>query len=176
MMARTALMREIGGYWNHGLSEDWDMFLRMSERAELANINEVLLYVRMAKGSIQSSQMAEVRARVAYSCELARRRRQQRPLLAYEEFRDLRKSEPYWKRLHESLEVYARAQYRKAMGEVLGDRPWLGRARVAWAAACAPRMTWQRISGVVRHRWLARSPNTQRPSEMVLHAEARTDT
>jgi glycosyltransferase involved in cell wall biosynthesis len=158
MMCRTQLLREAGGYWDVGLSEDWDMFLRMGERAELANLDEVLLQVRMVDTSLQSQQMANVKSRIAYACELARRRQQGLPHIEYDEFKELTRDDSWWKRLKHNLEVYAHSQYRKAQAEILGDRVMLGRARVAWAAACAPQMTWDRIWRVARRR--LRGPQT----------------
>jgi glycosyltransferase involved in cell wall biosynthesis len=155
IMCRTAAMREIGGYWPEGISEDWDMFLRMSERYEMANLDEVLLLVRVVDGGLQSAQMAEVRARVAYSCELARRRRQKLNSLTYEEFRAQQRGERWWKRMIESWEIHARTEYRKAQTEILGGHPARGYARLAWAAACSPMLTWQRIW----REWHAHAPH-----------------
>jgi glycosyltransferase involved in cell wall biosynthesis len=156
MMCRTALLREIGGYWPWGVGEDYDIFLRMSERAELANLDEVLLHVRMIDSSLQSRRMAEVRTLVAYACESARRRRRQMPPITYEAFCELRQGDPWWTRLGRAFEVQAMAQYRKAQPEILGNRPATGYARLALAAACSPQLTWQRITGVVRHRFARR--------------------
>ena len=156
IMCRTALMREIGGYWSMRVAQDWDLFLKMGERAELANLDEVLLYVRVVDSSTQSRQMAKVRTCVAYACELARRRRGQLPPITFEKFCDLRAADPWWKRAGRALDVEALRQYRRAQSEILGSRPLLGYARLAWAATCAPKLTCQRIGAVVRHRWLAR--------------------
>jgi glycosyltransferase involved in cell wall biosynthesis len=155
IMCRTALMREIGGYWPKGVSEDWDMYLRMSERAQLANVNEVLLHVRVVETGIQSRQMNEVRARIAYACDAARRRRRGAATIAYEDFCQLRQQTPWWRKASERLETYAMVQYRKSQPEILGAAPLTGYARLAWAAACSPKLTWQRINRVVRHRLLS---------------------
>ena len=136
MMCRTELLREVGDYWPFGVGEDYDLFLRMGERAELANLDEVLLHVRMVDSSLQSRQMAKVRTCVAYACESARRR-EQLPPIAFEAFCELRQADPWWKRLGRVSEVHAMAQYRKAQPEILGSRPIKGYARLAWAAICA---------------------------------------
>lgn len=169
VMCRTALLREIGGYWPLGLSEDWDMYLRMSERAELANVDEVLLHVRVVETGLQSRQMAEVRARVAYACEAAHRRRRGLVPITYEEFRDIRKTGPWWKRVVEALDVYAMAQYRKAQPEILGARPAIGYTRLAWAATCSPQLTSQRIWRIARLRLASLRRGTVNDSVLPLH-------
>lgn len=155
VMCRTALLRKIGGYWSIRVAQDWDMFLKMAEHAELANLDEVLLYVRVVESSTQSVQMAKVRASVAYACESARRRRGQLPPIAFDEFCHLRAADPWWKRFRRALDVEALRQYRIAQSEILGGRPLLGYARLAWAATCSPQLTCDRIGAVVRQRWLA---------------------
>ena len=147
-------MRKIGGYWQKGWSEDWDMYLRMSERAELANLGELLVYVRLLETSIQGRHMAEVRQRIAYATELALRRRSQREPIDYEQFCQQRAADPLWQCAAEAMEAYAKRQYRYAMPEILGDRRLRGYARLAWAAVCSPQLTWQRVCRVARHHLL----------------------
>lgn len=155
IMCRTQWLREIGGYWPRGLSEDWDMFLRMSERAELANLPEVLLHVRVAQTSLQSQRMAEVRNRLAYACHAAIRRRAGQGPISYEQFCDLRNNDPWWQRLARAIELRAMMQYRKAQPEILGKRPLVGYGRLAIAAAMSPHLTAQRLWRLVRHRLFA---------------------
>jgi glycosyltransferase involved in cell wall biosynthesis len=171
MMCRAALLREIGGYWPWGVGEDYDIFLRMAERAELANLDEVLLHVRMVATSLQSRRMAEVRSLVGYACDAARRRRAQLPPVSYQVFCAERNAARWWTRLGRALEVHAMAQYRKAQPEILGSRRLVGYGRLALAAACAPHMTWQRIVGVVRHRWSALRGMRSRPSAIAGETE-----
>jgi hypothetical protein len=84
--------------------------------------------------------------------------------LSYEEFCRLRDAAPWWTRLNRTLEVHAMAQYRKAQPEILGGRPVRGYARLALAAACSPQLTFQRIGGVLRHRWHASPRTPARPA------------
>jgi glycosyltransferase involved in cell wall biosynthesis len=151
IMCRTTLLREIGGYWSEGVAEDWDMYLRMSERAEFANLDEVLLHVGIVEHGLQSAQMAEVRSRIAFACELARRRRRQMDPISYAEFCGRRRADPWWQRLAEALNVHALMQYRKAQPEILGRRPIRGYARLGFAAACSPALTMQRIMRILRY-------------------------
>ena len=160
IMCRTALSQKIGGYWPLGVSEDWDMYLRMAEQAELANLDEVLLHVRVVENGIQSRQMAEVRRRIDYACHAASRRRSGMPAIAYEEFCELRRAKSWWKRSVERLDTYARVQYRKAQPEILGAHPLVGYGRLAWAAACSPQLTWQRVGRALRRRLRASSAHS----------------
>lgn len=155
VMCRTALMREIGGYWPTGWSEDWDMYLRMGERAELANLNEVLVHYRVVESGIQSRYLAEVRSRISYACELAKLRRKHGELISYEDFLKLRRKGTSWHRAAEAMQNYAQTQYRRALPEILGSRPAWGYARLAWAATCSPQMTWNRVRRMVRNSLLS---------------------
>jgi glycosyltransferase involved in cell wall biosynthesis len=145
IMCRTQLLKEIGGYWERGIAEDWDMFLRMGERAELANLDEVLLHYRILACSLQGSRMAELRQRIAYSCDRARRRQQGLPPIDYSDFQLQRQRAPVWSRLGDVLDGYALSHYRLAMGEILGAQIVRGYARLAWAACLSPRLTQQRL-------------------------------
>jgi hypothetical protein len=148
-MGHSELFRRLGGYWPSGVGEDWDLYLRMGEIARLANLDRVLLSVRVHAASINGSQVSEVRRRIAFACEQSRRRREGKRPLEYPQFLAGRQAAPLWQRLGERLDTYAMAQYRLALGETLGRRPLRGYARLAWAALCSPGRTTQRLA-----RWL----------------------
>ena len=152
IMCRTALLREVGGYQPDGVLEDWAMFLRMGERAELANLDKVLLAYRIHTGSTNGRHMAELRSRIAFVCDRARRRQIGAPPISYEEFLDARRAAPFWRRLAQSAEGYAMEQYRLALADILGPRRVRGYARLACAACCSPTLTFQRVARVVRKR------------------------
>lgn len=152
IMFRADLLREIGGYWSLPLVDDWDMMLRMGERARLANLDRVLHRYRVHPASLNGASMRRLRFSYDYSCELARRRRAGLPTISPDEYSAMKNSRPAWQRGAELLDLYARGQYRRAMGELYGRRPWLGRARLVWAAVCAPQLTCQRIARSLEHR------------------------
>jgi glycosyltransferase involved in cell wall biosynthesis len=149
IMARTELLRRLSGYWPSGVAEDWDLYLRIGEITRLANLDQVLLLVRVHGGSINGSQVSEVRRRIGFACDQARRRHAGEPPLEYEEYVAGRQAAPLWQRVGERLDTYAMRQYRLALGETLGTRPLRGYARLAWAALCSPGRTKQRMA-----RWL----------------------
>jgi glycosyltransferase involved in cell wall biosynthesis len=152
IMFRTQLLRDIGGYWSLPLVDDWDMMLRMGEAARLANLDRVLHRYRVHQASLNGASMRRLRFSYAYACELARRREYQLPTISPDDFAELQRARPVWQRGAESLDLYARGQYRRAIGEMCGRHPWLGRARLMWAAACAPQLTCQRIARSLQHR------------------------
>jgi glycosyltransferase involved in cell wall biosynthesis len=146
IMARSELLGRLGGYWRSGVAEDWDLYLRLGEVTRLANLDRVLVSVRVHGGSINGSQVAEVRRRIGFACEQARRRREGKHPLAYEQFLVSRRAAGTWRRFADRLNAYAMAQYRLALAETLGVRPLRGYARLAWAALCAPGRTTQRLA------------------------------
>ena len=67
--ARTQIVREVGGYRSaFDLAEDYDLWLRIAEVAQLANIPEVLVSYRVHDGSGHRHPL-----RQAFSARLARR-------------------------------------------------------------------------------------------------------
>jgi glycosyltransferase involved in cell wall biosynthesis len=152
VMGRTELFGRLGGYWPCGVAEDWDLYLRMGEVARLANLDRVLLSVRVHQTSINGSQVREVRRRIGFACEQARRRRNGEAPVEYDEYLAKRQAAPLWQRIGEGLDSYAMGQYRRALAETLGVRPWRGYARLAWAALCSPWRTGQRLSRLLGPR------------------------
>lgn len=153
IMMRTALLKEIGGYWSHPLQDAWDMMLRMGEVADLANLSEVLHHYRVHTGSLTGSRMRKMRLSIDYARELARRRNEGLQPVSLVHFQTERNQRPALARLLDEADLHARQQYRVAVGEMYSGRPVRGRLRLAWAAICAPRLTCERIARV-----LLRSP------------------
>jgi glycosyltransferase involved in cell wall biosynthesis len=151
IMFRTQLLRDIGGYWSLPLVDDWDMMLRMGEAAEVANLDELLHQYRVHPGSLNGSAMSRMRLSIDFACELARRRRTGEPPISPDEFQTHRDARPAWQRGWDRLQCYALGQYRMAVAELCGHRPVRGRARLAWAAACAPGLTAHRLARILRH-------------------------
>ena len=126
------------------------MFLRMGEAAKLANLNEVLYLYRLNPNSVSVKKFLEIREKYSYSCHCARQRAEGRPESTFEEFAAEQRARPILQRATETMDIYALAQYRKALAEILGPHPVLGYIRLAWAAISSPRWTIQRISREIR--------------------------
>jgi hypothetical protein len=152
IMFRTQLLRELGGYWKWPLVDDWDMMLRLGEVSRLANLERVLHRYRVHPASLNGANMRRLRFSYDFACELARRRQAGLAAVTPEYFASQRRARPAWQKGAEAIDLYARGQYRQALGEMYGRRPWLGRARLVWAAVCAPQLTCQRVVRAVRHR------------------------
>lgn len=164
IVCRTALLREVGGYHADGVLEDWAMFLSMGQRAELANLDRALLSYRIHAASTNNRHMGELRARIAFACDRARRKQAGLVPISYDEFLRARRAAPVWQRASQAMEAHAITQYRLAMVDVLGPRRLRGYVRLAWGAACSPALTWRRIERVVRHRLLRRGRRRNRPT------------
>lgn len=152
IMMRTALLKQIGGYWSLRLQDAWDMMLRMGEVSRLANLDEVLHHYRVHVGSLNGKAMRRMRYSIDFARELARRRNAGLPPIEYAEFEAARVNRPLPLRALEWVDLHARKQYRLAVAEMYGGRPLTGRARMAWAALCAPRLLLERVSRVITPR------------------------
>ncbi|HEX5471401.1 MAG TPA: hypothetical protein VFW73_05920, partial [Lacipirellulaceae bacterium] len=124
---------------------EYDLMLRLGEVARLANLDRVLLHYRMHQSSMNGSAMRRMRTSVLYACESARRRQNGLPPISFEDFQAIRNARPPWQRLAESIDIHARNQYRVALAEFYGGRRVRGAARLAWSAACAPKLTFERL-------------------------------
>ncbi|MCW2514974.1 MAG: glycosyltransferase family 2 protein [Mycobacterium sp.] len=64
IMIRRSALDTVGGYWDHGVAEDWDLFLRVSEAGKLANVDEHVLDYTFHAGGINASSMRKVRTNI----------------------------------------------------------------------------------------------------------------
>jgi glycosyltransferase involved in cell wall biosynthesis len=74
VMLRADAIREVGGYWEHGVSEDWDLFLRLAEHGRLANLDRTVLRYRFHDSGINAGSMGKVRRNIRLAVENHRRR------------------------------------------------------------------------------------------------------
>jgi glycosyltransferase involved in cell wall biosynthesis len=81
VMIRAAAIQQVGGYWEHGVSEDWDLFLRLAEQGRLANIDRTVLRYRFHDSGINASSMEKVRRNIRLAVENHRRRLAGKPEL-----------------------------------------------------------------------------------------------
>jgi glycosyltransferase involved in cell wall biosynthesis len=149
IMIRADVLRAASGYWALPYGEEYDLMLRIGEVANLANLDRVLLHYRVHQASMNGSGMRRMRASVAYACELARRRQNGIAAISFDEFQAERNARPWWRQAAEAAELHARCQYRLGVAELYGGRRVRGAARLAWAAACSPQLTIERIARVV---------------------------
>ncbi len=81
IMIRRSALDVVGGYWDHGVAEDWDLFLRLSEVGTLANVGDHVLDYTFHSGGINASSMRRVRTNIGLSVCNYRRRAQGLPEL-----------------------------------------------------------------------------------------------
>jgi glycosyltransferase involved in cell wall biosynthesis len=152
IMMRADVLRSVGGYWSHAFGEEYDLMLRVGEQARLANLDRVLMHYRVHQSSMNGSAMRRMRTSIDYACELARRRQAGEPAIAYDAYVASRAARAWWRRAAEAVDIHARSQYRLAIAEMYGRRPVRGMCRMAWAAACQPRLSFERVVRMLRRR------------------------
>jgi glycosyltransferase involved in cell wall biosynthesis len=146
LLIRATRLREVGGYWTLPLQDEWDMTLKVGEISKLANLDKVLFYYRVHSGSLNGTGMRRMRFSIDYSIECARRRQQDLAPISHTDYAAQMAMRPWWKKAVESIELHARSHYRLAIAERQGDHPVRGTLRLAWAAACSPTLTIQRVA------------------------------
>jgi len=137
-MFRRDLYFAVGGYWQHNIAEDWDLFLKIAEHAKLANLDEPLLSYRFHTGSINGRRIVEAQLYNEFAAHLAGQRRAGLPATTISEFLAAHRSQrfPYSTFFH--LDCHSVAQYRKAVAEVHSGKPIRGGLRAIYSIACSP--------------------------------------
>jgi len=74
VMIRRSALDVVGGYWEHGVAEDWDLFLRLSEAGRLANVADHVLDYAFHAGGINATSMRRVRTNIALAVSNHERR------------------------------------------------------------------------------------------------------
>ena len=151
-MFRTQLFRDLGGYWEYDISEDWDLFLRIGEQSRLANLDEPLLSMRFHVGSINGRRMAESQLHNEYACELARRRNSGLEKISYEQFFDSCRYRRWPRSMFFKMDCYSVAHYRRAVAEILDGSKLIGYSRLAFSMLCSPGRTLHRLRRMLLHR------------------------
>lgn len=146
---RRELFEQIGGYWEHNIAEDWDMFLRMAEISRLANLDEVLFSYRFHRGSINGRRIVEAQLFNEYAAELWQLRRQNRDQISFEEFSTHHPSSNWPASWLFLLDCHSIGQYRQAVAEIYGGRQLRGTSRLALSMAMSPARTLRRATRMV---------------------------
>jgi glycosyltransferase involved in cell wall biosynthesis len=152
LMFRTQDIRASGGFRIAGAGEDWDLFLRMSERTKVANLNEVLCLYRLHATSTNASQAETLANRYAHACECAQRRERNLPEASFEDFCILLAKRPLWIRWRERMNLLAGFQYRRGIVDVLEGAKIRGYGRMAFGAVISPQKLFQRVLREGRER------------------------
>ena len=150
-MFRTELFRELGGYWEHDISEDWDWFLRAGEKMALANLPDPLIHFRLHPSSINARRMFESQLHNEFACELARRRQRGLPKISFKTFCADHRFQRWPRSLLFQLDCYSVEQYRVAVADIVDQRLITGYGRLAWSMACSPTRVAHRLKRMLEN-------------------------
>ena len=151
-MFQRNLFYKLGGYWEHDIAEDWDFYLKAAETGDLANIDEVLLDVRIHAQSINGRRMLEAQAFNEYACELARRRAKKLPSITIEEFRNSDPRFRFPRKYAFQLDCTSISLYRKAVVNFQSGGLPLAVCQLMLAICCSPGRTVSRFVRFFRHK------------------------
>jgi glycosyltransferase involved in cell wall biosynthesis len=144
-MFRRALFEQVGGYWEHNLSEDWDLFLRLSEVAELANIDELVLSVRFHRASLNGRRIVEAQLLNEFAALRAELRAAGAPEITLGEFKSSHRSSRWPHSWLFWLDCHAIGHYRQAVAQFYDGRPLAGAAQLVLSTAMSPPRTLHRF-------------------------------
>ncbi|MDF0530641.1 glycosyltransferase [Tsukamurella sp. 8F] len=136
---RKDAVLEVGGYWNEGLAEDWDLYLKLAEHGRLANLRDTVLDYRYHGSGINADSMRTVRTNIALAVENHRRRQ-----AGLEEYTgaQFRAALTPGRRFRIAAESRSLSLYRAS----LAGHGVQSRALLACAAAAWPPFAWRRIT------------------------------
>lgn len=143
-MFRRKLFDELGGYWEHDLSEDWDLFLRMAEVSELANLDELLLAVRFHSRSLNGRRIVEVQLYNEFAAHRATLRAEGRPEETFSQFLAGHRSRRWPRSWIFLLDCHGLNQYRYAVADLYDGRRISGLAHLGLSVVMAPRRSVHR--------------------------------
>lgn len=143
-MFRRKLFEQVGGYWEHNLSEDWDLFLRMAEVAELANLDDLLLAVRFHSGSLNGQRIVEAQLYNEFAAHQATLRAEGRPEVTFSQFLAEHRSRRWPGSWIFLLDCHAINQYRYAVADMYDGRRMSGLFHLGLSIMMAPRRTMHR--------------------------------
>ena len=150
-MFRTKLFLDLGGYWEHNISEDWDWFLRAGEEMALANLPDPLIHFRLHSTSINARRMVESQLHNEFACELARRRQRGLPKISFQKFCADHRFQRWPTSLLFKLDCYSIEQYRVAVADIVDQRLIAGYGRLAWSMACSPNRVAHRLKRMLKN-------------------------
>jgi glycosyltransferase involved in cell wall biosynthesis len=148
-MFRRQLYLDLGGYWEHNIAEDWDLFLRLADRSQLANLNEPLLSYRFHTGSINGRRIVEAQLYNEYAADRSKRRTAGLSAISYEEFFKAHRINRFPSGLMFRVDCHSVAQYRKGIAEWHSGKRTLGGIRTLYSTMCSPKRLFRRAKSFV---------------------------
>lgn len=116
VMFRKDAAQAVGGYWDHGVSEDWDFYLKMSQKGRIANLPGTFLDYRFHSSGINASSIRQVRSNIRLAVVNYRLREEGRAELNPEDFA---RTANFLEKTRIFMESRSLTYYRQAL--LLGD-------------------------------------------------------
>ncbi|MEZ5406640.1 MAG: glycosyltransferase family A protein [Acidimicrobiales bacterium] len=151
-MFRRKLFEQVGGYWEHNLSEDWDLFLRMAEVSELANLSDLLLAVRFHSRSLNGQRIVEAQLYNEFAAHQATLRAGGAPEVTFSQFLAGHRSRRWPGSWIFLLDCHALNQYRYAVADRYDGRRMAGLLHLGLSVLMAPRRTVHRSARTLTSR------------------------
>jgi len=147
---RTPLIKACGGYATSRAGEDWDIYLKLSERCRLANLEERYYFYRVHRASTNATRLAEVQLQCAFASHNARRRLAGLPETSLETYEAELRGRPWPERVSSRMRLVARGLYRRGVSDVLTGHAFTGYGRLVAAALMSPALTTSRLGRVAQ--------------------------
>jgi glycosyltransferase involved in cell wall biosynthesis len=154
---RRQLFLQLGGYWEHNISEDWDLFLRFSEVSKLANQEHCFLAYRLHRASVNGRRIVEAQLFNEYAAERYRRRGLNLPEISYQEFLGKHQYSRWLGSWSFYLDAQSIGEYRRAIADVYSGHPIQGYLRLGVSMAMSPGRTLRRLVNILAG-WLNFGP------------------
>lgn len=150
LIMRTSLLIEAGGYRIKGIGEDWDMFLRLTERTKVANLGDIFYYWRLHNSNINYKKTLTEQLGIEYAKYCAGTRNCGMAEVDFADFIRQRRHR-LSTAISDASNALALVQYRQALSELSENKRLLCGFRMAAGSALAPRRAarrlWQMVTG-----------------------------
>jgi glycosyltransferase involved in cell wall biosynthesis len=148
VMIRKTALDAVGGYWNEGFGEEWDLFLRLSEVGKLANLESQVLDYAFHEAGMNATGMESMRTNIGLAiCNYHRRAEGLKELDRGAFLADL----SFWERLRIRAQCRSLETYRRSMLAGTSSRT-VERLLIAQAALLWPPFAGRRIARTFSRR------------------------
>lgn len=158
VMVRKAALDSVGGYWDQGFGEEWDLFLRLSEAGRLANLDRHVLDYTFHETGMNATGMYAMRSGIGLAIRNYRRRARGLEELDLPTYLN---NLGWWERVRILAQTRSLMAYRRSMlAQAPNQSIW--KLYLAVAAVLWPPFATRRIA-LNFSRWISRvRPNSRR--------------
>lgn len=144
---RTSALHKIGGYKINRAGQDTDLFLRMCEAGQVANLDKILYRIRVHGNSTCFTDWDKINRGRAYAVNCAKLRAHGTQECEYDEFVKIWDQRGLIEKITDRIDGWSAVQYRNAMIDMGNSRQIQGMLRMLSAALCRPEAVIRRLSG-----------------------------